>query len=235
MSNIQPVKQELYSQIASLITNAHQNIKRVVNRSIVDTYWNIGKLIVEEEQKGEQRAEYGKGILKELGNRLTVEFGKGFNERNLRYMRQFFIVFSKWNAVRSELSWSHYRLLLKVENEQARLWYMTEAVKENWSTRALERQINSFYYDRLLVSKNKTPVKKEAVEKTNELKPHDVLKDPYVLEFLQLKNRSEYTEGDLETALIDELQNFLLELGSGFSFVARQKHFTRSNAPRWNA
>ncbi len=225
MNNLQPVKSELYSRISLLITNAHQNIRRSVNTVMVQTCWAIGQIIVEDEQQGEIRAGYGKGVLKELGKRLTVEFGKGVDERNLRYMRQFFMLFSKWNSVSSELSWTHYRQLIKVENEKARIWYMTEAVKENWSTRALERQINSFYYDRLLASKNKESVTKEAVEKTGELKPKNVLKDPYVLEFLQLKNRPEYTEGELETALIDELQNFLLELGSGFSFVARQKHF----------
>lgn len=140
-------------------------------------------------------------------------------------MRLFYSLFSIGHSLSDQLTWTHYRHLLKVEHEKARLWYMAEAVKENWSTRALERQINSFYYDRLLASKNKGPVTKEAVEKTSELKAQDVLKDPYVLEFLQLENRPEYTESELETALIDELQNFLLELGSGFSFVARQKHF----------
>ncbi len=164
-------------------------------------------------------------FLKDIGAKLTRDFGKGFDERNLRYMRLFYLFFPKWNAARSELSWTHYRHLLKVEDEQARQWYLDEAVKENWSTRALERQINSFYYQRLLASRNKNPVKQEAKEKTKKLKPHDVLKDPYVLEFLQLKNRSEYTESDIKSSLIDELQSFLLELGSGFSFVARQKHF----------
>lgn len=192
---------------------------------MVLTYWHIGKLIVEDEQQGAARAEYGKEVLRNLGQQLSNEFGKGFNERNLRYFRQFYMVFPIWNAVRAELSWTHYRYLLKVESEQARLWYMKETVQENWSTRALERQINSHFYERLLSSQNKEPVKSEAKNKTACMEPHDVLKDPYVLEFLQLKNRPEYTESELESALINELQNFLLELGSGFSFVARQKHF----------
>lgn len=125
----------------------------------------------------------------------------------------------------TELSWTHYRHLLKIENELAREWYITETIKENWSTRALERQINSFYYERLLSSQKKTPITKEAKEKTKDLLAQDILKDPYVLEFLDLKNIPSYTEKDFESALIDQLQNFLLELGSGFSFVARQKHF----------
>ena len=140
-------------------------------------------------------------------------------------MKKFYELFQNMNSVSSQLSWTHYRHLLKVEDERARIWYMNETAKENWSTRALERQINSFYYERLLASQNKNNVIEEAKEKTEILLPQDILKDPYVLEFLQLKNRTEYTEKELETALIDNLQEFLLELGSGFSFVARQKHF----------
>lgn len=150
-------------------------------------------------------------------------------------MKKFYTLFPNVNAVRSqsfepldlqsELSWTHYRHLLKVEDDAARYWYMKEAAKEGWSTRALERQINSFYYHRLLASKDETPVIREACDKISRMKPKDILKDPYVLEFLELENRPHYTENELESALIDELQNFLLELGSGFSFVARQKHF----------
>lgn len=215
----------LYNKISKLINEAQDNIKRNVNSIMVITYWNIGKIIVEDELDGNSRAEYGKEILKNISEKLTEEFGKGFDERNLRRMRQFYFTFQKWNSVSTELSWTHYRHLLKVENEKTRLWYLQEAIKENWSTRALERQINSFYYERLLSSQNKAPVIEEAKEKTKELMPQDILKDPYVLEFLNLENRPSFTENELETALIDQLQNFLLELGSGFSFVARQKHF----------
>ena len=225
MSHIKPTNLDLYSSIAELVTEGRKQVRSAVNSALIITYWNIGRLIVEDEQEGAKRAAYGKAVLKDIGAKLTRDFGKGFDERNLRYMRQFYLSFPKWNAVRSELSWTHYRHLLKVEDEQARQWYLEEAVKENWSTRAMERQINSFYYQRLLASQNKIPVKQEAEEKTKKLKPHDVLKDPYVLEFLQLKNKPEYTESDIESSLIDELQSFLLELGSGFSFVARQKHF----------
>jgi len=214
----------LFSRIAILLTSARQSVRQSVNSTMVQTYWGIGQIIVEDEQQGQSRAAYGEGLLKELGVRLTAEFGKGFDETNLRKMRQFYLLFPIRDAVSLELSWTHYRHLLRVENEQARQWYLNEAINENWSTRALERQINSFYYDRLLASQNKAPVLAEATEKTQKLKPQDILKDPYVLEFLQLKNHPAYTEDELESALIDELQHFLLELGAGFSFVARQKH-----------
>jgi predicted nuclease of restriction endonuclease-like (RecB) superfamily len=215
----------LYNKISNLISEAKNNVKRTVNSVMVITYWNIGKIIVEDELEGNNRAEYGKEVLKALSEKLTNEFGKGFDITNLRKMRQFYLTFQKRDSVSLELSWTHYRHLLRVENENARLWYLQEAIKENWSTRALERQINSFYYERLLSSKNKSPVIEESENKTKKLIPQDILKDPYVLEFLNLENRPSFTENELETALIDQLQNFLLELGSGFSFVARQKHF----------
>lgn len=215
----------LYNKISNLINESKENIKRNVNSVMVITYWNIGKIIVEDESDGNSRAEYGKEILKNISEKLTEEFGQGFDERNLRRMRQFYLTFQKWDSLSPELSWTHYRHLLRVENEKARIWYLQEAIKENWSTRALERQINSLYYERLLSSQNKVPVIEEAKENTKELMPQDIIKDPYVLEFLNLENRPSFTENELETALIDQLQNFLLELGSGFSFVARQKHF----------
>ncbi len=227
-------KNDIYKQIAELIAESRKQVRTAVNTTMVITYWNIGKIIVEDELKGEKRAEYGKETLRHLSEKLTAEFGEGYDERNLRYMRQFFIFFPIRNAVSSksplpnsvstELSWTHYRHLLKVEDEKARQWYMKEAISENWSTRALERQINSFYYERLLSGRNKKPVIEEAKENTRNLESDDILKDPYVLEFAGLKNRKEFTETELETALLDNLAQFLLELGSGFSFVARQKH-----------
>ncbi len=219
------ITKNLFGSISSLIEQTRSSVRTAVNSAMVLTYWNIGKLIFEDEQQGESRAEYGKAVLKDLGVRLTSQYGKGFDETNLRKMRQFFVVFPIRDSLRLELNWTHYRYLLKVENEKARLWYMNETIRENWSTRALERQINSFYFERLLSSQNGEPVRQEASEKTAQLTPQDILKDPYVLEFLQLQNRPNYTENELESALIDGLQNFLLELGSGFSFVARQKHF----------
>lgn len=233
----------LYGDIAQIINHTKNTVRNTANSAMVITYWNIGRLIVENEQSGENRAQYGKKTLKTLSLKLSNEFGKGFDLSNLKRMRQFYFAFPKGGSLRHqldhvltevsqitipniqlELSWTHYRHLLKVESEQARLWYMQQAVQENWSTRALERQINSFYFQRLLSSKNKGPVIDEAKQKTAPLTKQDLLKDPYVLEFLQLKNKPEYTENELESALMTELQQFLLELGSGFSFVARQKH-----------
>jgi len=170
-------------------------------------------------------------LLKELSKKLVAEFGAGFDETNLKRMRQFYISFpisaalrhQLKDVLRPELSWTHYRMLLKIKDETARKWYMNEAADNGWSTRVLERQINSFYYERLLKSKNKALVKKEAEEKAAMLSPENILKDPYVLEFLELKEKAVYREADLEQELIDKLHDFLLELGKGFSFVARQK------------
>ncbi|NOR45643.1 MAG: DUF1016 family protein [Candidatus Delongbacteria bacterium] len=237
-------KNNLYKQIADIISETQKKVRTTVNSAIVITYWNIGRIIVEDELKGKKRAEYGKETLKQLSVNLTNEFGKGYDETNLRKMRQFYTMFPIRDAVSlktqntnavshklpirypvsSQLSWTHYRHLIKVENEKARLWYMNEAIKENWSTRALERQINSHYFERLLSNQNKEPVIQEAKEKIKKIEAHDILKDSYVLEFLQLKNRTEYTENEFESAILNNLQNFLLELGSGFSFVSRQKH-----------
>lgn len=157
---------------------------------------------------------------------MTQDFGKGFTVANLKNMRQFYLTFPNGYALRSELSWTHYRLLMRVENENAREFYMQEAVKSQWSTRQLERQINSFFYERLLSSKNKEQVAEEIQTLEPSKKPEDVIRDPYVLEFLGLKSNDDFYESDLEQALITHLQKFLLELGRGFSFVARQKRIT---------
>ncbi len=157
---------------------------------------------------------------------MTQDFGKGFTVANLKNMRQFYLTFPNGYALRSELSWTHYRLLMRVENENAREFYMQEAVKSQWSTRQLERQINSFFYERLLSSKNKDKVAKEIQTLEPTKKPEDIIRDPYVLEFLGLTPNDDFYESDLEQALITHLQKFLLELGRGFSFVARQKRIT---------
>lgn len=162
---------DLFGRIAALLTTARQSVRQAVNSTMVLTYWGIGQIIVEDEQQGQSRATYGEAVLKELGNRLTAEFGKGFDETNLRKMRQFYLLFPIRDSLRLELSWTHYRQLLRVENEQARQGYLNEAISKNWSTRALERQINSFYYERLLSSQNKAPVMAEAAEKTKKLTP----------------------------------------------------------------
>lgn len=233
------VSNTLYKDIASIIKQSKKSLKQIINTTIVETYWNIGRLIVEDEQNGNERAEYGKETLKQLSIRLTKEFGKGFDYRNLQYMKKFYIYFPKVNAVRSqspirdalrpELSWTHYRSLLRVENRGERNWYLNEAIEENWSTRALDRQISTQYYQRLLASQDKEPVKKEAKELIKDITPKEILKDPYILEFLNIDQPFSYTEKSLETAIINDLQKFLLELGKGFSFVARQKRIDLEN------
>ena len=215
--------QNLYAGIRDILLTARNKVYRAANSEMVLAYWNIGRLIVEHEQNGNTRAEYGKQLLQQLSERLSAEFGKGFDERNLRNMRAFYLAFPIWNAVRSELTWTHYRLLLKVENEAARTWYMNEAIASAWSSRQLDRQISTLYYERLLASRDKAPVKKEAEEKMAPLKAEEFIKNPYVLEFLDLKDYPALRETELEQALIDKLRDFLLELGRGFCFVARQK------------
>ena len=190
------------------------------------TYWNIGKEIIVEEQKGKFRAEYGASLLKGLSERLTKEYGKGFDESNLRNIRKFYIVFQKRDALRPELSWTHYRHLMRVEKDSARKFYLDEAVKGNWSTRQLERQINSLYYDRTLMSRDKKGMIMDGRALQDKMQPKDIIKDPYVLEFLDVKENEKLAEQELESALIEMLQHFLLELGTGFSFVRRQYRIT---------
>lgn len=212
----------LYRSVADVLAKARGNAYRAVNYVMVQAYWEIGRLITEDELHG-QRADYGKEVLKQLSVRLTEEFGKGFDERELRKMCQFYRMFPIRDTLRPELSWSHYRRLLSVENEKARTWYMNEAAEAVWSTRQLDRQITSLYYERLLASREKATVIAEANEKMSALQPVDFIKDPYVLDFLNLKDNQSYHESDIEQALIDNLQAFLLELGRGFCFSARQK------------
>ncbi|MGB0563834.1 MAG: PDDEXK nuclease domain-containing protein [Spirulinaceae cyanobacterium] len=184
--------------------------------------------IVEFEQGGEARAAYGKRLLPQLAAVLTAEFGKGFDERNLRNMRAFFQNFPNWNVVRSELSWTHYRLLLRVDNVEARLWYMQEAAVQNWSTRVLERQISTLYYERLLANPNPEQIRAEPqpTKPTQNQSPQNFVRDPVILEFLGLPDTGRLLEADLEQALMDKLQQFLLELGKGFAFVARQQRIS---------
>ena len=177
-------KQELLSEIKNLLLNSRKQLTRSVNATMVQTYWSIGRLIVEDEFKGKERAEYGKRQLETIAKSLTEEFGKGFDARNLRKMRQFYQSFSKWDSVSTELSWTHYRRLMRIENQEAREWYIEQSIENNWSARALERQVSKLYYERLLASREKLPV---------------------------------------EEALMNNLQQFLLELGRGFAFVSRQQ------------
>lgn len=214
----------LAGRIAHVIQQARSHVRQSVNQAMVASYWEIGQLIVEHEQQGQARAAYGQRQMAELSAQLTVQFGKGFDASNLRNMRRFYLAFPIRDAVRLELGWTHYRSLLRIENPAAREWYLREAISQNWSSRALERQISVLYYERLLSSKEKALVEAESKEKTAPLAEtaKDFLRDPYVLDFLNLQDQS-YQESTLEQGLINNLQQFLLELGKGFAFVARQQ------------
>ena len=214
---------QLFAEIRQILIGARQTAYKAVNFAMVTAYWNIGRLIVEDEQQGSTRAEYGKAVLADLSVRLTEEFGKGFTEANLRNMRQFYQCFPNCYALRSELTWTHYRLLIRVQDEDARQWYMNEAAEQTWSSRQLDRQISVLYYERLLASKDTRPVREEAAQNLSLITPQEFIHDPYVLEFLNLKDYPALRETDIEKTLISNLQEFLLELGKGFCFVARQK------------
>ena len=203
----------LFLSVKEIINQSRERVFRVANSTLLLTYWQIGQLIVEDEQQGKERAEYGKFVLKNLSKKLTFEFGKGFDESNLRNMRSFFQAFPIRDAVRHELSWTHYRLLLRQENEHKKIYYLNESIENNWSSRDLKRQINSLAYERVLQHK-KSPA--ENIQ--------SVLKDPYIFEFLGLKTDEKTSEKEIETAIIDHIQKFLLEFGKGFAFVARQQH-----------
>jgi len=214
-----------YTTIRQSIVQAQRSMATAVNSAMVTAYWEIGEQIYKACGDND-RADYGKGLLQYLSNKLTAEFGKGFDESNLRKMRQFYCVFPIRDALRPELSWTHYRKLMRITDEKERAFYTEESVKSAWSSRQLERQIHTMYYQRLLSSQDKAAVSAEI--QITEPKPQyeKIVKDPYVMEFLQIKPDTHVFESDLEQALIDHLQQFLLELGRGFSFVARQKRFT---------
>lgn len=221
---------DLYLQIRDILQSARQESYRAVNTAMVEAYWQVGLRIVEHEQKGETRAAYGQGLLKDLAARLTADFGKGFTAANLRNFRQFYLSFDQQQiryALRSNLSWTHLRQLMRISNEEVRLWYMNEASQQGWSARALDRQISTLYYERLLSSQDKTAVRQEAAALIAEqapADPRDFIRDPYILEFIGAQPGATLYEADLEAGLIQQLQSFLLELGKGFAFVARQKH-----------
>jgi predicted nuclease of restriction endonuclease-like (RecB) superfamily len=218
----------LLGQLRGLIAEARTKALRTVDVIQVRTCWEIGRHIVEFEQQGQARAIYGARLISQLSERLMQEFGRGFDARNLRHMRGFYRAFPIWNAVRTELSWTHYRHLLRIENDSARLWYMQEAVNQNWGSRALERQTKTLYYERLLASQDKAAVEKEAEMNLAPLNqsPREFVRDPVLLEFLGLPGTGRLLESDLEQGLMDKLQVFLLELGKGFAFVARQQRIS---------
>lgn len=248
---MQVEKQNLYTKVIELLNQARQNVAQTINNTMATAYFEIGRMIVEEEQQGKEKAEYGKRVLKELSEKLVVEFGKGFSETNLRQIRNFYLLYSIQQTVSAEfkneeiagtaprksinqqklsaqfkLTWSHYLKLMRITDVNERNFYEIEAIKNNWSLRELQRQYDSALYTRLALSKNKEEVislgqKGQIIEKSK-----DLIKDPYVLEFLGLHEKSFYSENDLEQRLIDKLEHFLLELGNGFTFVARQKRIT---------
>ena len=235
----------LVKDISGIIDNGRRVVVRQINAVQVAVYWLIGKRIIEFYQQGEKRAAYGQGVLKILSADLETKHGKGFSERNLEMMRQFYIEYpipqasslkfknsemiSQTLSAKFKLSWSHYCELLKEDNENARKFYEIEAIENNWSIRELKRQMNSMLYERLCLSRNKRRVMALSVKGQVIERPEDAIKDPYVLEFLKLKEDSSYTESQLEQAVIDKLQHFLLELGKGFTFVERQKRTTIAN------
>ena len=214
----------LYCFTRDLIIEARKKVFQTANSIMVETYWKIGRKIIEE-QGGSEKAKYGNRLISNLSIKLTAEFGDGFTSRNLRAMRQFYLLFPIWHAVRAELSWTHYRSLIRVENQKARKIYMNEAADNAWSTRFLDEQVDKHYYERLVSTH------KEAVNELNKkskkqltIAPQDfIIKDPLVLDFYDLKESSKYNENEIEQMIIDNLQKFLLELGKGFSFVARQQ------------
>ncbi|UPQ79355.1 PDDEXK nuclease domain-containing protein [Flavobacterium azooxidireducens] len=217
------LSQNLIVEIKSLIAQAKEGAIRSVDHHRTVMYWHIGERIFNEEQQGKDRADYGNYLIKYLSEQLQPEFGSAFSYRQLELMRQFYRTFPIANSLRSQLSWTHYRLLLRIDNEDKREYYIAETAKNNWSVRQMERQINSQLYERLLLSNDKESVLAVARNEVIPTNPNEIIKDPLILEFLGLKRESAYYEKDFEQAIITNLQDFLLELGNGFSFVARQK------------
>ena len=221
------------NEIKKILKNARQKAYTAVNSAMVEAYWEIGRRIVEEEQNGKERAEYGKEILQNLSKELTEEFGKGYSYRTLREIRQFYLMFSdfeKWRTVSAKLTWSHFQKVLRVSDEKARIFYLTEAAENMWSVRTLDRNISTLYYNRIVVSIDKKIVENEMKEKTKKLQAEEFIKNPVVLEFLDLPTNMSYTENELEKALTDDIQKFMMELGKGFAFVERQQHIRTENS-----
>ena len=220
----------LYAQIQHVLQQARQRAQRSVNQVMVQAYWQIGQLIVQHEQGGQERAVYGAKTLQRLAKRLQIEFGKGFSVPNLRNFRQFYQTFTEDEirySTSSDLSWTHFRVLMRISDPAARQWYAREAVAQTWSVAALDRQISTLYYQRLLSSQDQDSVKAEAqrvIQRDTPPNPRDFIRDPYILEFLGAQPQAAWYEKDMEQGLLDQLQKFLLELGKGFAFVARQRH-----------
>lgn len=222
----------LYGQIAELIQSARKQVATQVNTALLVTYWNVGRIIVEDEQKSEFRAEYGKQVLKELSKRLTKDFGKGFSVSNLQYMKKFYLKYQKQQTVSVKLSWSHYCELLTISDDDKRSFYEQECINAQWSFRELKRQIDSSLFERLLLSDgqaNKEKVMQLASKGIEMNQPSDIIKDPYVLEFVGVPENKPLMESDLERMLVRGIEDFLLELGRGFMFVGTQQRVTLNN------
>lgn len=241
------MQKDLFLKIATLLDNVRERVAYSINTAMSQTYFLIGKYIVEDEQNGAARAEYGKEVLKNLSQKLTAKYGKGFSQRNLEQMRSFYLCYSIGQTLSDEsismqksqtpsaefkLSYSHYLFLIRIDNPQERAFYEKEAIACNWSLRELKRQFNSSLYERLVLSKDKSKIKELSEKGLLVQKAEDIVKDPYVLEFLGLPEKTVYSESDLEQSLINKLETFLLELGKGYTFVGRQvrisfdeKHF----------
>ena len=221
----------LSDKIIKILNKAREQVVQSVNRAMVYAYYEVGRMIVEEEQNGKERAEYGKQILKELSEKLTIEFGKGFSETNLKQMRQFYLVYQDYEKSQTlsdefKLSWSHYLKLIRIDDTAERSFYEIEARDNNWSLRELKRQCDSALYKRLALSRDKKGIMELAEKGQIVEKPQDSLKDPYILEFIGLPESTTYSESELEQRLIDKIEHFLLELGKGFTFVGRQVRIT---------
>ncbi len=258
MKDNNPTEKKFYSEIIYLLQSARSKVIRTINQTMVNTYFEIGRRIVEEEQHGRERAEYGKQVVKKLSKALTSRFGKGFSERNIEQMRRFYLIYSKSQTVSAVskkapkalsakfvdtnwqvpsatfvLSWSHYLILMRIDEEDERKFYEIETQKNKWSVRELKRQYNSALYTRLVLSRNKDQIKELSKKGLIIEKPGDAVKDPYILEFLGLPERASYSESQLEQELIDKLEHFLLELGNGFTFEARQKRISIEEQHFW--
>lgn len=217
------IKREIVNQIRSIISNAQSSAIRAVDNERVLMYWQIGKIIFEEEQQGKDRAEYGKYLIKTISDTFQPQFGSGFSVRQLERYRQFFRTFPIASALRTQFNWTHYKNLISIDNQDKREFYIAETEKNNWTARQLERQLNSQLFERLLMSNDVQTVLAIAREEKIPTDAREIIKDPMVLEFLGLKREAAYYEKDLESAIITHLHDFLLEMGNGFSFVARQK------------
>ena len=229
MENNVMIYQSVITDIKDIISFGQGKAYDAANKAMVLTYWHVGKRIVEQEQDGKERAEYGKALIDTLASELTKEYGKSYNKRNLQYFRNFYLAFPDEqivNACVHNLNWTHFRSLLRVQDEDARIWYMKEASNAGWSSRTLDRNIATQYYNRLLQAPQKEVLIDEMTQKTNEYQnsKFELLKSPIVAEFLGFKNEDTYLESDLESAILSHIRDFLMEMGKGFAFVARQQH-----------